>query len=95
MDGDGVQVGSLAHRLRLTQRKHGATRVGEHAVNGVIAPEILKGGASRGAEHDQTGMAFRGESQNLDGRIAVRDHRLDGGAAACAGFSCEYGAVRA
>ena len=76
----------FGHGLRLAQREHRAARVGEHAIDGAVAGQVLEGQAVRGAEHDQAGMALRRQSQNLDGWIAVSDDRLDGGAAAGARF---------
>ena len=66
------------HGLMLTQRKDGTARVGQHAVDGVVAGEDFEGRAVRGAEHDEAGTAFGGQGENLDGWIAVGHDRLDG-----------------
>jgi len=69
------------HGLRLAQCEDGAARVGQHTVDRAVAGEGLECPAVRGAEHDEAGAAFRGQSENLDGRIAVDHDGLDGGAA--------------
>ena len=56
MSGSGFGVPLFAHDLRLTQCEHRTARVGEYTVDRTIANEILKSGAMRGAEHDETGM---------------------------------------
>ena len=51
-------MGLFGHDLRFAQSEDRAARVGEHAVDGAVAGEVLEGRAGRGAEHDKAGVAF-------------------------------------
>ena len=63
-DGEGV---------RFSQGEHGAAGMGENAVDGAIAGEVVEEGVRACAEHDEAGAAFGSLGENLDEGVSV-DH---------------------
>src|SRR5271165_689991 len=72
--------------LRFTQGQYRAPRVGQYPIDGAFASQILEDRAIGGAQNDQACAGFRGGCQNLNGRVAMHNMRLNGGAAVHAGL---------
>jgi len=73
--------------LLFAQGEDRATGVGQHAVDGTVAGEILEYRAMTGAEDDEAGVSLGGFGKDLDRRVAMHHARLDLGATCGAGRS--------